>query len=279
MISLTATSSIASTMSPAISFPLPVVTTSLLAITFFRIGSPLTMIAPFVLVSGLFRQLNTVPVAIFSGSLRLFVFAAAFPAPRPALLSFQGGNPCDLFLAALLLFQVLLLFFAMFVSLVLFVLLFMILVFFGFLDFSVSSSFILLLHSMSVQLKQLHCIKLCEVRHKEPKVAAPFTSLVVRHWRQEKIYVTTNLHQAPPCVGHLFLRTLVRVRLVQGLQGLLHLSHFLLALSKYHRFQLRLENDFSGPNVDRSLWCLRLFLFLFLPVFLLFFSSFSLLPR
>merc|ERR1719189_176401 len=189
MISFTAASSIASTMSPAISFPLPVVAASLLAITLFRIGSPLTMIAPFVLVSGLFRQLNTAPVPILSGSLRLFVFAAAFPAPRPALLSFQGGNPGDLFLAALLLFQVLLLFFAMFVSLVLFVLLLMILVFFGFLGFSFSSSFILLLHSMSVQLKQLHCIKLGEVRHKEPEVATPFTSLVVRHWRQEKIYV------------------------------------------------------------------------------------------
>merc|ERR1719189_2480789 len=189
MISFTAASSIASAVSPAISSPLPVVTASLLAITLFRIGSPLTMIAPFVLVSGLFRQLNTVPVPILSGSLRLFVFAAAFPAPRPPLLSFQSGNPSNLFLAAPLLFQVLLLFFAMFVSLVLFVLLLMILVFFGFLGFSFSSSFILLFHSMSVQLKQLHCIKLCEVRHKEPKVAAPLTSLVVRHWRQEKIYV------------------------------------------------------------------------------------------
>merc|ERR1712013_653144 len=51
------------------------------------------------------------------------------------------------------------------------------------------------------------------------------------------------------------------------------------ALSKYRRLQFGLKNDFSGPNVDRTLWCLRLFLFLFLSVFLLFFSSFSLLPR
>merc|ERR1711962_1226588 len=141
-------------------------------------------------------------------------------------------------------FFVFLVFFVFFVFLVIFMF-FMFLMFFMFFIFHLAVTSVFF-RSMSVEFEELHGVKLGKVGNKEPQVTSPLLGVFFRHWREQRIDMSSNLHKASTSVGNLLLSTLVWVRLVQSLQRFLYIPHLFFTLSKNSWIQRRSKHQFTG---------------------------------